>query len=182
MSYPLVSETILTPEYLAAIGCVAIESTYCEIVVEKIIWELCGLDEDHGKHLTNGVQMNNRLELLSTLAKMHLSDESQKATLVKLVSDLKIANSDRNTVIHGSWSSPVENFLVLWRDGAGKHPPAVAFKRRLNNDPLTFSAANVFDVAKKIASLKVDLLNFAGEAWPETWQQISRPLPSRHEG
>jgi hypothetical protein len=174
-AFQLVSQTILTQEQLAAIGCVAIESTYCEIVVEQIIWQLSGLDEEHGKHFTQNVQLNSRLELLSTLGKMHIEDEAHKAEFVKLISDLKIANTDRNTVIHGSWTSSVRNFLVLWRDGADKHPPANASKRRLNNEPITTSADKVIEVAKRIATLKSQLLDLAERRWPDAW--LSRPLP-----
>jgi hypothetical protein len=177
MKFQLVSQTILTQEQLAAIGCVAIESTYCEIVVEKLIWQLSGLDDEHGKHFTQNVQLNSRLELLSTLGKMHISDEIHKAEFVKLVSDLKIANTDRNTVIHGSWSSSVRNFLLLWRDGADKHPPAQASKRRPNKEPITTSADKVIEVAQRIANLKRDLLDFAERTWPDAWLSTPLPLP-----
>src|SRR5690348_10241535 len=98
----LSSSRILSKEQLAAIGCVAIESTYAEIFVEEIIWDLCGLDDEHGKHLTDKVSMKSRLELLSRIGKQHTT-KLQAEELTRIVSDFKIANEDRNTTIHGVW-------------------------------------------------------------------------------
>jgi hypothetical protein len=158
----MMSTLILTKDQLAAIGSVAIESTYCEKLVEEIIWNLAGLDEDKGKFFTQPIQLSNRLELLSDLGKQKLSDQKEIENFRIIISDLKIATSNRNTIIHGhwSWSETSKDFFTLWREGPEKQPPAAASKRRLKNDPVTFSAADIQDVAVKISRLTAELNSF----------------------
>lgn len=174
------SQSILTQEQLAAVGCVAIESTYAEAVIEEVIWDLCGLDEEHGKHLTNGVQMKNRLTLLSSLGKMHLSKE-KTPPFVKIISDLKLSNEDRNTVIHGFWERVAPDGSVAFlEDNPDRNLAAQASKRRLNKDPLKRSAAEVMAIAARIFDLRNELLYFVEDTWPDTWQRRFQLPPEYH--
>jgi hypothetical protein len=176
-TFSVTAQTLLTKEQLAAIGCVAIESTYAEAVIEEIIWALCGLDEAHGKHLTTGVQLSNRLELLGALAKLHTPKEHQPR-ITKIISDFKIATSDRNTIIHGLWVRTLPDGSLAELD---KHPDpklsAKAEKRRLNLEPLVFSADSVMKVAQTLCDLRADLVGFVEDSWPAAWQRISQPQP-----
>lgn len=156
-----VSVAILTKDQLAAIGSLAIESTYLEHLVENIIWEISELEPDVGKFFTNGVQLNNRLELLNSIGRQLLKDKGEALDqFSKLISDLKIANANRNTIIHGYWTHSTKNFLQLLRDGPEKHPPAIATKRRLNSEPIKFSAEDIDAASKQIHELYVNLFNF----------------------
>ena len=175
--FPVTAQTVLTQEHLPAIVCVAIESTYADAIVEEIIWALCGLDEEHGKHFTSGVQTSNRLELLSTLAKLHTPKELQPQ-VTKIISDLKISTNERNAVIHGFWIRCLPDGSLATLD---EHPDpklaAKAEKRRLNSDPVVFSADAVMGLAERLYNLRCDLVWFVEDHWPAAWQRISQPTP-----
>lgn len=176
-NFCVTAQTLLTQDQLAAIGCVAIESTYAEAIIEEIIWALCKLDESHGKHLTNGVQLSNRLDLLATIAKLHTPKEHQPR-ISKIISDFKIATNDRNTIIHGLWVRVLPDGTLAQ---LGQYPDvklaAKAEKRRLNLEPLVFSADSVMKVAQKLHDLRGDLVWFVEDFWPDAWQRISQPTP-----
>lgn len=177
---PIGSVAILTTEQLAAIGSVAVESTYCELEVEQWIWVLAGLEPERGIHFTHGIQLQNRLDMLGQLAKERLSNQEDKVEMAALISDLKIANNDRNVVIHGMWFSAVERRKLI-SDGIASHPPATAFKRRLRSDPLELSASAVSEVAQRIANLTFTLSRmdslFAVQLEQETSRRKSLGLP-----
>lgn len=61
-----ITTLIFTKDQLAAIGSVVVESTFCEEVVEEIIWGLSKLEPEQGKFFTGPLQMNSRLDLLNS--------------------------------------------------------------------------------------------------------------------
>jgi hypothetical protein len=146
----------------AAIGMVVIESTYLERHVEFLIWRLCGLDPEQGKLFTTRMQMDSRLDLLRDLAKPKIKDPTKCAVFTKIISDLKVTNNDRNTVIHGLWFAKSKG-IFEWET-----PTPTATKQRLNRPPLTMSANQIAEVARKISSGAHDLVEFAKKEWPES--------------
>jgi hypothetical protein len=161
---------ILTQEQLAAIGSVVVESTFCEEQVERLIWRLCKLDPEQGKFLTGSINMNSRLDLLSVIGKPLLRSEVKRRELTKLISDLKESNNARNVVVHGTWMTDGVGVLQVLQEGAEKHPPAVAHKRRPNSPPLTKSAANIAAIAFDIARLSTELSTFS-----RAWRRVPSP-------
>lgn len=158
---------IFTKEQLAALGSVVVESTACEELVETLIWNLAKLTEDQGKFFTSSINMNSRLELLSSLGKPLLRSEAKKAEFTRLISNLKEANAARNIVVHGKWQTSGVGVLLVMRDGPDKHPPAIVEKRRPNNAPLTRSAAEIKTIALTLGRLTFDLLIFA-----QSWRRV----------
>jgi hypothetical protein len=154
----LLSNTVLTEDELRAIGNVAVELTYCEHMVEDIIWTLAGMKNDQGKFFTDRMQLDKRLELMGDLWKPQLAGDDLKK-LTDLISDIKEANNDRNTIIHGFWHMP-KLPLKEWMANQ-KFPPATAEKRRLRSDPIKFSATNIRKTAERISDLTGALWEFA---------------------
>lgn len=156
----LMSKTVLTKAQLAAIGHVAVESTYCEYLVEAVIWKLSGMDEEQGKFFTSPLLMGRRLELLADLWKPRFASEPRKmAKLTKLVSGLQTANEDRNAIIHGHWNMPTLA-IGAWMKGA-RFPAALASKRRLRSSPRQFPATDILATARRISDLTSELWDFA---------------------
>jgi hypothetical protein len=172
--FPLQSQIILSQEQLAAVGCVAIESTYLELHVEAVIWMLSGLDAKRGPQFTGKVQLGNRLELLHSLGGLVLAG-AKIVEFSSLVSDLKDSAAKRNTVIHGTWTSQSSDYLQLLADGPEKHPPARATKERPNKGPATISATEIMSIAQGIAGRRARLGRFVHETWPDGWRE--RPEP-----
>jgi hypothetical protein len=146
----------------ATVGMVVIESTYLERHVEFLIWRICGLDPEQGKFFTTRMQMDSRLDLLRDLAKPEIKDPSRRAVFTNIISALKVANNDRNTVIHGLWFAKSKG-IFEWET-----PTPTATKQRLNRPPLTMSANQIVEVARKISSSALDLVAFAKTEWPES--------------
>lgn len=174
---PLQSEIILTPVQRAAVGCVAVESTYLEVHIEAMIWSLSGLDAKRGPLFTGNVQLSNRIELLRGLGDL-LLDGEQHATFTGLIGDLKDCVAKRNTVIHGTWISQASDYLDLLVDGPEKHPPAKAIKDRRNKVPVTISATEIMDVAHRLSDLRRRLGDFYNRTWPNAWRDAP-PIPDR---
>lgn len=165
---------ILTKDQLAAVGSVAVESTFCEEFVELFIWALLGVRERQGKFLTAPLQMNSRLDLLSSLMKVRLRSATKRLAFTDLISRLREANSERNVIVHGSWEPDGVSAHRVWKDGAEKHPAAIAKKHRLNSPPVTMSATLIEKSALKIAALTWELMGVA-RAWEtETKRQALR--------
>lgn len=148
----LQSQRTLTPDQLQAIGIVAVESTYLEGDIEELIWHLAGLSYDNGKFFTDNLRLKARIELLGDLWKKKTKDQKQLQELTALISDLKIAADDRNTIIHGVWTR-----YGSFRTGDF----VVADKRRLRSPPLQFSPANILKTAEQIAMLHETLATLA---------------------
>ena len=158
------SKEIMSSEQLAEIGSLALESTDCEVMVESLIWDLAGMDPDSGKLFTHGMQMNTRLETLSSLGKARLSSDDQLEKFAAIISTLKDLNSKRNMVIHGIWGA----WMTLREIALSPQskPTPKAFKRRPNKSPLELSAADLHGMPEAIARATAALRGFAEKAWP----------------
>lgn len=159
MAAILFSSLALTSEQLSAIGNVAVESTYCEQLLEEIIWALLELQDDQGKFITDRMLLDKRIELINDLWKPRLTDPEKLKTYCSISARLKEANKKRNTIIHGYWHIPTMKVSDLMNDHP--FPPAVAIKRRLRSQPTTFSAENIQNVAEEIAEITNTMLEFA---------------------
>jgi hypothetical protein len=158
----LLSKVVLSSKELAAIGSVAVESTYSDFIIESMIWAICKLRQDQGKFFTSGMMMDRKLELLGDLWKPLLAD-TPRAKLTEIISGLKEANNRRNIVIHGEWSYPkavpfsaIRTFMT-----DPDKADSVATKRRLRSEPLQLRSNQVDEVAQRISSLTLQLLTFA---------------------
>lgn len=161
---------ILTKDQLAAVGSVAVESTLCEELVESLIWNLAKLTEEQGKFFTSPLNMNSRLELLSSLGKPLLRGDAKRAEFTKLISDLKEANAARNTIIHGKWQTSGVGVIQVMQDGPDQHPPAIVKKRRLNSPPATKSASEIEAIALTLARLTSEL-----DLFSPSWRRVPSP-------
>ena len=157
---PLLSETILTLEELAALGCIAVESTYTELFIEKLIWELCHLRNEQKEFLTERLMMEGKLDLLKKVAAPKLRSAKRKKAFDKVISDLRIANADRITAIHGEWSAP--NMTLREYMYARNVPPAIARKKKT-----IMSADKLMETAFRIYQAHNGLRVFAKKEWPK---------------
>lgn len=165
---PLRSEVILTREQLAAVGAVAIESTYLEQQLELVIWRLSGLDEYRGPQFTANMQFKSRVEAFQVLGRMVLP-ETADADFQSLIGELHECAVQRNHVVHGTWVAGADDFLKLWADGAEKHPPANAVKKPKYKPAKTMAATEIETVACRIAVARERLGRFYDGHWSSAW-------------
>lgn len=160
MAKAMRSKEILEIEQLAEIGSIAVESTYCEMLVESLIWTIARLDETRGKLFTHGMQMQPRLEMLSSLGKQNLDTEAKTKIFIAIISDLKENNEKRNIVIHGNWGAW---YTLADLRKFGKR--AKALKRRPNSPPSELEVDQLEALAVSIEAAAERLRKFAETHW-----------------
>jgi len=101
----LLSEVTLDDGQLRAIGCVAVESTYLEDVLENVIQTLCVLDEHDFRVFIGGTQISAKLALVSKLTDSRIKQEFVEERN-NLFSAISKQITDRNNIIHGIWRVP----------------------------------------------------------------------------
>src|SRR5882672_703467 len=99
------SELTLSDDELRAIGCVAVESTYFDVVLDDLIEHLCCLDEHDFRILTAGAQLAAKVEIIKGVTKSKVKSDF-KMEYKKLFDDIGDAVAKRNSVIHGRWGVP----------------------------------------------------------------------------
>src|SRR6266478_10037693 len=99
----LLSHLTLSDAERAWIGAVAVESAYLEKLIEQTVWALSGLSSAHGQIFTDSTPFSRKVELLDSLGKAAIVDEAELEAFSEILRELRGANTDRNTIIHGQW-------------------------------------------------------------------------------
>ena len=97
------SERILNKKQLHAIGCVAVESSRLETLIEILIWIICGFDEDRGRIFTDRVQLDGKVSLLRALVKEKKTTQKFRDRFKEITDEISSTIPKRNTIIHGDW-------------------------------------------------------------------------------
>jgi hypothetical protein len=156
----MLSRAVLTTDQLASIGAVAIECAYLDQTVERLILRVCGMEHDQGKYFTGTMPLDKKLDLLSDLAKQKLPAE-KIGEFTQIISECKLANNDRNTIIHGIWLAATIRMSTEGRKTPD--PTAEAVKLRLRSAALLFPADKVDHAAERLAEAMYQLNRFASE-------------------
>ena len=92
-----------TKDHLIAIGKVIVESASLEQVLHLAIWQLLGLEEKHGQHVTAHLRIDGLLRLFQPLARQHWCEGEVRVRLDELLEKIRASNSKRNDVAHAQW-------------------------------------------------------------------------------
>jgi len=174
---------------LAAIGAIAVESTYLERFVDTAIRKLSGLSDtiSHAvlaKHNT----MEARFDLLLELGSTKLKHAPKRcAEFEQIIKALKDANSNRNTAIHGVW------YREMVFDGKGllgytlAEPKASRKPPKPGEQGSTMRAETAHKVAKQISEAHYALHEFAYRTWRRyfphsTLRELSQPQSRKRRG
>lgn len=167
MASRLRSRMVLSESKLADIGSVAVESTYSDQMIESLIWTLSGMQPQRGKFFTSRMQVDKKLDMLSDLGKQWIVDARKLKTFTKIIVDLKIANNERNIIIHGVWRTGISLAELAKSDNWRQRlPPPRSIRKRLRSSHEEFSARKIRGTARKIVSLTEKLRKFALAEWP----------------
>ena len=149
----LTSELMLTAEQRAAIGTVAVETTYLEFAMERLIRRLLGINEHaHAGVLTERLGITQKLDALHELGRTRLSDEKQRAEWSKYVSKVRDLVDKRNLIIHGIWLLPQASRIY-----PNPQPSAVRLRAK---GIRTFEAGDIQSMAAEIHEAKSALDGF----------------------
>ncbi len=98
--------SMVSDEYLVAIGRVITQWSMMEAILEAAIWQAAGLRNDLGRAMTSQTQVQGKLDLLEAVlsqTKPVLADQFR--SLASYVRSCLVG--PRNTVTHGAWSTPL---------------------------------------------------------------------------
>lgn len=101
----LKSEQVLTVEQRAAVGTVAVETTYLEFYIERLIQRLLGIDEHpQAELLTDRLGLTQKLDVLHDLGRARLAkNKQQQQEWSDYVANLRRLIDHRNVIVHGIW-------------------------------------------------------------------------------
>lgn len=90
-------------DHLIAIGKIAIESSCLEQTIQLATWQILGLPEEKGSHITGKMHLDGRVNLFVDVARSYFPEPS-RAELDDIIKDIRQARTQRNLIIHGLWS------------------------------------------------------------------------------
>lgn len=176
------SEIVLRDDELRAIGCVVLESTYLETLIDLLIKELCCLDERDYRLLIEGAQLKTKLDLLREITRARIKPEFIKQH-ERLFGDISAQIANRNRIIHGRWGVPHlrgmrgQNDEIVWERGGEAF--AVRKARRAEKPHELFKIRHVMTTARALSRLSHELayLLLKCGLWPAQFVRAARPSP-----
>ncbi|WP_096458168.1 hypothetical protein [Sulfurifustis variabilis] len=103
LTYKTMTELVLSPEHIMAIGLLAAEWGYVESLVELLIWRLAKMPESIGYCITTHIGSVMRIDMLKTLAHETLSDQSIQDEIKSISAEFERLRIMRNDIIHSMW-------------------------------------------------------------------------------
>ena len=163
-----ISGYFLTPAHHKAIGYVTSEWSYVESILEKLIWQIAGLDEKIGSCFTANAKSETMINLLYSLADQRPLVPKLEKELKSLVEDLRNLRKQRNSIVHAVWSRP-EPITQLPKSGRKRKPYAIDItaKGSLQFTKVPYSAKQITNIGVKITTLisrMVSLLHMIRES------------------
>jgi len=141
-------EAIVRIETAELIGKLVIDWARLEGTLERLIWHLLKLDREDGKTVTATLDVRTKLRMLRRLIPRHVKPKSTKETAMALLEVVETLSDERNTIVHGIWSSIMPDNIP------------VATSMRTQTDPFhVVSTAFPDEVMKKIISMTRDVSN-----------------------
>ena len=150
----LLSEFLLTDEQLKAVGCLALESTHLELLVESFIIALAG--KNAGELLVKRKMIDAKIDIFKDLITPEIKNADLKNKFEKLCSDIKSDIVRRNTAIHGEWNSNENKTLSEWL--SKKDNADVVAKRK--NSPSTIKSSEIMGLAHRFSANQDNLIGF----------------------
>lgn len=161
------SRRVLTEKQLAAIGSVAVESSYLESLIEGLIGQLSGLRPEVLKVFSgNAAMMGGKIEILGKLGTLKLRSKKRKHEWAKIISELKEANTERAIAIHGIWER-IEPTNELRHLLLGFAPTGEA--QAIHKNAPILPAARIDKLATRINSAYDRLWAFYVDVWHAAW-------------
>jgi hypothetical protein len=99
----LLSQSVLSQEQLAALGCLAFEAAHLESFIDSIIQDICGFDDARQTLFVGAWMLDKKVETLKSLLKPFTEETEHAQDLARIYADIKHLNTQRNTSVHGSW-------------------------------------------------------------------------------
>ena len=177
----MISRLFLSEDQLAAIGSIAVESSYLESSIDEIICRIAHFDDDLASVFMPNAMMGHKITIIKSLAARSLKTKKKKLSqFTQLMEKVASINSERVAAVHGLWEPPpsrpsgmmafFNNLPPDWQATA-KNP------RKQNAQPL--QAARLEHIAAEISKLHLVLHYFALKEWPALKTRAKSQLKSK---
>jgi hypothetical protein len=176
----LISRIFLSTDQLAAIGSIAVESSYLEDYIEELIRRIAHFDDDLASVFMPKSMMRNKIIILKLLASRNLKRKKKKAKFIdNLLDRIATANSDRVSAIHGIWEpiagKPTGLINYLLMPPSAKLPVA---KHQKKGKSQLLHSSRLEGIATTISDLHQQLYTFASDEWPPLKKRPKSPPKS----
>lgn len=156
-----------TSLHLEAVGMIAMEWAWLEIIIEMAIWRLLRVRGPIGTAVTRHIAPRVRLDILLSLADLKMNEQDREQ-LARLIDRINKLTGPRNDLIHAEWTGVKKD---TW-------PPVARFHKRMARGHVIrhdheVTPNQITAVATDIFKLSTDLLFFFESAG------VFRKLPQR---
>lgn len=158
-------------EHLIAMGKVIVESASIEQTLQLAIWQLLGVPEEKGSHVTGYQNLEGRVTLFDSVAKATFTTQKDLKELSSVISAIRNANTQRNDIVHGVyWSGKNKSDVILYRYKKAKG--TYGFKtQNLTPKGIEKIAAEIYAAN----DLLIEFLNQRGVVPPPLLKTLSKP-------
>ena len=188
----MLSSHMLSAAHLKGIGTVAAEWTYVEIMLEALIWQVAGIDNERGYCVTTHITSETRINILESLADKRLVTPGLKNELKDRIADLRRLRTERNNIVHSIWMNPKAGMLPeeLSPRKRGRKPTPQSVKVtakgtvKIINTP--YSSRKIMSTAEEISTLHGTMYSLltkmqsderAREAFAKVVREHQKPAP-----
>jgi hypothetical protein len=158
----LSSEHLLTDEQLRSVGCMVLEATFLEQLLDAILRRLCRLSIAEEELFMKNWQLSTKASAVKRLLQTKLRSAKRRGRLTEIFNRIEISIERRNTVVHGAWSLPTLDELLR-----GLKPESTVKRPR---SPVPIKASAVMTCARELSLAQRELLQFYTTV-------LRRPLP-----
>jgi hypothetical protein len=156
-----ISTQALSASHLNGIGLVASEWSYTEMVLEQLIWQVAGLDNERGYSITTHLGSETKINMLEALAVNRLPEPNLKTELKSCIDKLRLLRTDRNNIVHSIWlnpkNDPVSGLLLLGKQKGGRRPTPnmvkITAKGKLKITNTPYPSKKIHGTATEISNL-----------------------------
>jgi len=177
---------VLTDAQLRAIGCIAVESTYLEGIIDSVIEHLCEMTVHDFRIFTAGAQIGAKVRMLRDVIEAR-AQLGAAARIKELFEDIDRQLTLRNSAVHGRWGVPKlggharnlggdKGFSKTTWERQGE-PFAIRSKRGEAGHTV-FRSEDLMQIARGLDRVKRELLDFLIRQ-TELLPPIAPPVPER---
>lgn len=154
----LSSEILLSDEQLKAIGCLAVESSRLELLLDDFIQTICRFTDMQTDFFIGKWMTGAKMDALKLLIRPKLQTKRKLQKFDALFERLKDLIVRRNIIIHGEWTiAQPYNALAVLISGIGRRSDAIANSKKKK---LSIKATDVMTVALRISECRDELFRF----------------------
>lgn len=152
MPNPILDAKPVSTEILALIGSISTEWAWVEMLLADMLAHFCSADHGSMYVITQSVSAASLTNWLRNLCHIRVHDAEKVRTLLKLLDDVDDVRTQRNTIIHGTWTG---------HEGQVGHAYVTSMKWERSEVAKTelWSSSDLIDVLYDLQIIQLQLAN-----------------------